>query len=70
MTNETLQGHLKKVRDSVLEEAAAILDEKASGYEEDGRDVSLSIFDRRFSCAVAVRLRGSANDIRALKGTG
>ncbi|MDH0125468.1 DUF551 domain-containing protein [Brucella intermedia GD04153] len=49
-----------------LEEAAQVLDAKAEEYEKEARDLRGSDRDRRFCSAVAVRLRGSANEIRAL----
>lgn len=49
-----------------LEKAAQVLDAKAEEYEKEARDLRGSDRDRRFCSAVAVRLRGSANEIRAL----
>lgn len=53
-------------RAAVLEEAARVVDAKAEEYEKEARDLRGSDSDRRFCSAVAVRLRGSANEIRAL----
>ena len=53
-------------RAAVLEEAAQVVDAKAEEYEKEASDLRGSDRDRRFCSAVAVRLRGSANEIRAL----
>ncbi|WP_114214185.1 hypothetical protein [Ochrobactrum sp. 3-3] len=53
-------------RELALEEAAQVIDAKAEEYEKEARDLRGSDRDRRFCSVVAVRLRGSANERRAL----
>lgn len=54
-------------RAKALEEAALCADTKADGYEAEARDLRGSDRDRRFCASVAVRLRGTSADIRALQ---
>lgn len=54
------------VRRQALEEAATCVDAKAKEYEGETKDVRNSIEDKRLCGAIAVRLRGSASEIRAL----
>lgn len=53
-------------RAQALEEAARCVDAKADEYDDEAKDVRNSTDDKRLCRAIAVRLRGSAVDIRAL----
>lgn len=57
----------QEARRLAIEECARMADEKASEYEAEARDIRNSPHEKALCASIAVRLRGLASAIRALK---